>query len=75
MLPTPLQEVVSRLPLVTPGEFNAAVQSAKDAFPAWRRTPVPHRARVMLKLQVRCCVLLVDQTQRSKRNSFAAPHL
>ncbi|KAK9829200.1 hypothetical protein WJX72_004455 [[Myrmecia] bisecta] len=45
------QEVVSRLPQTTPAEFNAAVQAAKDAFPAWRRTPVPHRLRVMFKLQ------------------------
>ncbi|KAL4448257.1 hypothetical protein ABPG75_005476 [Micractinium tetrahymenae] len=45
------QDVVSRLPLCTAEEFNAAVQSAKDAFPKWRATPVPQRARVMLKLQ------------------------
>jgi malonate-semialdehyde dehydrogenase (acetylating)/methylmalonate-semialdehyde dehydrogenase len=45
------QEVVSRLPLTTPAEFNAAVAAAKEAFPAWRATPVPTRARVMLKLQ------------------------
>ncbi|PSC70384.1 Methylmalonate-semialdehyde dehydrogenase [acylating] mitochondrial [Micractinium conductrix] len=45
------QEVVSRLPLCTESEFNAAVQSAKDAFPGWRATPVPQRARVMLRLQ------------------------
>lgn len=45
------QEVVSRLPLTTAAEFNAAVQAAKDAFPAWRATPVPVRQRVMLKFQ------------------------
>jgi malonate-semialdehyde dehydrogenase (acetylating)/methylmalonate-semialdehyde dehydrogenase len=27
------------------------VQAAKAAFPAWRNTPVPTRARVMFKLQ------------------------
>ncbi len=43
---------MSRLPLCTAEEFNAAVQSARDAFPKWRATPVPQRARVMLKLQV-----------------------
>ena len=47
------QEVVSRLPLATAEEFNAAVQSGKDAFAKWRSTPVPHRARVMFRLQVR----------------------
>lgn len=45
------QEVVARLPLCTGEEFNAAVQSSKDAFPKWRTTPVPQRARVMLRLQ------------------------
>lgn len=45
------QDVVSRLPLATPEEFNTAVASAKAAFPSWRSTPVPHRARVMFKLQ------------------------
>ncbi|GAB4817377.1 hypothetical protein N2152v2_004423 [Parachlorella kessleri] len=45
------QEVTSRLPQTTEGEFNAAVQAAKDAFPKWRDTPVSTRARVMLKLQ------------------------
>lgn len=43
--------MLSRLPLTTPSEFDAAVAAAKAAFPAWRDTPVPQRARVMLKLQ------------------------
>lgn len=43
--------MLSKLPLTTPDEFNAAVAAAKAAFPAWRDTPVPTRARVMLKLQ------------------------
>lgn len=51
-LPPP-QEVVSRLPLATADEFNAAVASSKDAFAKWRTVPVPQRARVMLRLQVR----------------------
>ena len=45
------QKVLSRLPLTTPSEFNAAVQTAKAAFPAWRDTPLPTRLRVMFKLQ------------------------
>lgn len=44
------QEVVSRLPLTTEAEFNAAVSSAKDAFRTWRSTPIPTRQRVMVKL-------------------------
>jgi malonate-semialdehyde dehydrogenase (acetylating)/methylmalonate-semialdehyde dehydrogenase len=43
--------VLSKLPLTLPGEFEAAVAAAKAAFPAWRDTPVPTRARVMLKFQ------------------------
>jgi len=45
------QRVLSRLPLTTPVEFNAAVASAKAAFPKWRDTPLPARSRVMFKLQ------------------------
>lgn len=45
------QDVVSRLPETTSAEFDAAVAAAKAAFPAWRRTAVSQRARVMLKLQ------------------------
>lgn len=43
--------MLSKLPLTTSAEFNAAVQSAKEAFPKWRDTPIPTRVRVMLKFQ------------------------
>lgn len=70
------QEVVSRMPVITNGEFEEAVQAAKDAFPAWKRTPVPHRQRVMLKFQqlirenmVRPAILVVMQaTQHQQLN-------
>ena len=39
------------MPIVTSSEFQEAVQAAKDAFPAWKRTPVPHRQRIMFKFQ------------------------
>ena len=45
------QDVVSRVPQTTSAEFEAAVAAARDAFPAWRRTPVSVRQRVMLRLQ------------------------
>lgn len=45
------QEVVSQVPLTTYEEFKAAVSSAKQAFPAWRNTPITTRQRVMLKFQ------------------------
>lgn len=45
------QDVLAKLPLTTQTEFEAAVAAAKAAFPKWRATPVPTRARVMLKFQ------------------------
>lgn len=45
------QEVISRVPLCTQEELNRAVKAAKEAFPAWRDTPISTRARVFLKLQ------------------------
>ncbi|XP_052306032.1 methylmalonate-semialdehyde dehydrogenase [acylating], mitochondrial-like [Populus trichocarpa] len=45
------QEAVSPVPLTTNEEFRAAVSAAKQAFPAWRNTPITTRQRVMLKLQ------------------------
>lgn len=45
------QEVVSQVPLTTNEEFQSAVSAAKDAFPAWRNTPVTSRQRIMFRLQ------------------------
>lgn len=45
------QEVVSRVPLTTDEEFEAAVSAAKVAFPKWRNTPITARQRIMFKLQ------------------------
>lgn len=43
------QEVVNNVPEITTQEFDAAVASAKAAFPAWHRTPVSKRQRVMFE--------------------------
>ena len=45
------QQVVSQIPLTSNEEFKAAVSAAKQAFPAWRNTPVTTRQRIMFKLQ------------------------
>jgi len=45
------QEKLSRVPVATQEELQAAVQAAQDAFPAWSNTPSSVRARVMFKLQ------------------------
>lgn len=50
-LPQATQALLCRVPITTPSEFDAAVQSAKEAFPKWRDTAMPTRARVMFKFQ------------------------
>ncbi|MFY0544274.1 CoA-acylating methylmalonate-semialdehyde dehydrogenase [Brevibacillus sp. H7] len=44
-------EIMSRVPLSTRDDVDAAVQAAKAAFPAWSETPVVERARVMFRFQ------------------------
>lgn len=44
------QEVLANVPETTQSEFEAAVQSARDAFPAWASKPLSERSRVMFKL-------------------------
>ena len=39
------------MPLCTPDELDAAVQSAKQAFATWRKTPIGARARIFLRYQ------------------------
>jgi malonate-semialdehyde dehydrogenase (acetylating)/methylmalonate-semialdehyde dehydrogenase len=45
------QEVLAQVPFSTDAEIEAAIASAKRAFKTWRNTPLPARARIMLKLQ------------------------
>ncbi|CAN5677646.1 CoA-acylating methylmalonate-semialdehyde dehydrogenase [soil metagenome] len=45
------QQVLARVPFATAAEMQAAVASAKAAFPAWRKTPIGSRARIFLKYQ------------------------
>jgi malonate-semialdehyde dehydrogenase (acetylating)/methylmalonate-semialdehyde dehydrogenase len=44
-------EVLARTPLSTAAEVDAAVQSAADAFPAWRRTPPGERVQYLFKFK------------------------
>ena len=43
--------LLARVPLSTSADVDVAVRAALKAFPAWRETPVPDRARRMLKLR------------------------
>jgi len=45
-----LDMVIGEVPMSTDGEVDAAVRSAKAAFPEWRRTPPVSRARYLHRL-------------------------
>lgn len=42
---------IGQVPLSTTADVDAAVQAAKAAFPGWRSTPAPVRARVLFRLK------------------------
>src|SRR5690242_16556380 len=44
-------EVLTRAPLSTDADVDAAVQTAAEAFPAWRRTPPGERIQYLFKLK------------------------
>ncbi len=44
-------EVIARTPLSTGEDLDAAVAAAKKAFPGWRDTPAPVRARAMFRFR------------------------
>ncbi len=45
------QEVIAQAPCATEAEMRLAIDSAKAAFKTWKDTPVPARARIMLRYQ------------------------
>ncbi|MCK6263420.1 CoA-acylating methylmalonate-semialdehyde dehydrogenase [Vibrio sp. ZSDE26] len=44
-------DVIAKVPCATESEMSRAVESAKEAFKAWRNIAVPERARLMLRYQ------------------------
>jgi malonate-semialdehyde dehydrogenase (acetylating) / methylmalonate-semialdehyde dehydrogenase len=44
-------EILARTPLSTKTDVDAAVQTAADAFPSWRRTPPGERIQYLFKLK------------------------
>lgn len=44
-------EVMAKAPRCTPEEVDEAVAAARDAFPAWRDTPITERVQVMFRLK------------------------
>ena len=47
--PANFSEVVGRVGLISVAQAEEAMQAAKAAFPGWRQTPVPERARIVRK--------------------------
>jgi malonate-semialdehyde dehydrogenase (acetylating)/methylmalonate-semialdehyde dehydrogenase len=45
------QKVISKVPMSTPDEVNAAITAAKEAFPEWRETTPLARVRCMFRLK------------------------
>ncbi|TWI47258.1 malonate-semialdehyde dehydrogenase (acetylating)/methylmalonate-semialdehyde dehydrogenase [Pseudomonas duriflava] len=45
------QQVLARVPFATPEEVESAITAAQRAFPAWRKTPIGARMRIMLAFQ------------------------
>ncbi|MFC1990785.1 CoA-acylating methylmalonate-semialdehyde dehydrogenase [Chloroflexota bacterium] len=44
-------EVISKVPISTKGEIDAAVQAAREAYPDWRRTTPLARSRMLFRLK------------------------
>ncbi|PTX64588.1 methylmalonate-semialdehyde dehydrogenase [acylating] [Melghirimyces profundicolus] len=44
-------EVLAHVPLSGRQDLDRAVKAAAEAFPGWRRTPVPQRARILFRYQ------------------------
>src|SRR5262249_36273524 len=44
-------DVIGRTPLSTSADVDAAVEAARQAFPAWHETPVNTRAQVLYKFK------------------------
>jgi malonate-semialdehyde dehydrogenase (acetylating)/methylmalonate-semialdehyde dehydrogenase len=45
------QEVLARVPFSRQEEIEAAISAAREAFHAWKNTPISARARIFFKLQ------------------------
>ncbi|MBN6188980.1 CoA-acylating methylmalonate-semialdehyde dehydrogenase [Aneurinibacillus sp. BA2021] len=56
-------EIIARVPLSTKEDVDRAVEAASEAFSAWKKTPVPRRARILFKYQQ----LLVEQWEELAR--------
>lgn len=44
-------DLLAYVPLSNPNDVDQAVRAARAAFPAWSKTPVPRRARILFRYQ------------------------
>ena len=62
-------EALGQVPVSGPADVDRAVAAAHAAFPAWRRTPVPERARVLFRLKA-----LLDEHHDDLAASLSREH-
>ncbi|HSH75763.1 MAG TPA: CoA-acylating methylmalonate-semialdehyde dehydrogenase [Longimicrobiales bacterium] len=62
-------EELGRVPLSSARDVDAAVQAAKAAFPMWRSTPAPVRARVLFGLKA-----LLEEHKEELARSLTTEH-
>ena len=62
-------DTLGSIPVSGPADVDRAVQAARAAFPAWRRTPVPERARVFFRLKA-----LLDEHHDDLAASLSREH-
>ena len=62
-------EILGHVPLSTVSDVDAAVAAASEAFPAWRATPAPERARVFFRLKA-----LLEENKEGLARSLSREH-
>jgi len=62
-------ELLAEVPLSTGADVDSAVQAARNAFPAWRATPVVERARVLFRLKA-----LLEENKEELGRSLTREH-
>ena len=63
------RDLLGWVPASGPADVDRAVQAARAAFPAWRRTPVPERARVLFRLKT-----LLDESHGELATMLSREH-
>ena len=62
-------EILGHVPLSTVADVDAAVAAASEAFPDWRATPAPERARVFFRLKA-----LLEEYKEDLARSLSREH-